>query len=298
MRHRVCFGCVTDANPRYQRQAVLLLASLRALAGEYADADFFLCVVGRIHPALMPIAAALGTHVVEVQPLSMKRPAANKLRFLLLPELEQFDYAVLLDCDTALAASPEGLFGGAGVRGRMAGARSVPPEVLAGLCGRSGLPAPQATYITAVTREPTPIYVNSGVIVVARATLGRFIERWVHYQDWLLASPELLPGCAGHTNQASLTLALIESQVAFEPLDVRFNFPVHRAPRTFWTPEVDRLSPVILHYDLTASDGHLLSPRATGARAAVEHVNAAWARWSRAAGRTDHFFASRLHLQR
>jgi hypothetical protein len=275
-RHRVVFGCVSDGKLRYQRQAVVLLASLRALGGEYADADFIWCVAGEIAPELRPYVARLGARVVAIDPVSGKLPATNKLRFLQQPELSAFDYVVLMDCDTAVAAAPSLLFGGAGVRARMAGSTSVPPSVLADLFARAGLPPQPERYWTTVKPERTPLYANSGVVVVATAIAEQFVACWMRYQSWLLDHPELLPGSVRHTNQASLALALVDSGVEFEPLDIEFNFPVHRAPPEFYTPAVSALAPVILHYDLTDDDGCLLPSPALGASAAIARVNNAW----------------------
>jgi hypothetical protein len=274
--YRVCFGCVTDDKPRYQRQAAVLLASLRRLGGEYGNTDFFVCTTGAIAPEIAPFLTMLGARVVHVPPVSTRLPATGKLRFLELPDIAGHDYAVLMDCDTAIAMPPDGLFGGAGVRARMAGATSVPPAVLADLFARAGLPPQDACYWTTVKRERTPIYVNSGVVVVAAAAARDFAHRWARHQSWLLDHPELLPGCAKHTNQASLAVALVDSGIAFEALDIGFNFPVHRAPPAFYTSEIDALAPTILHYDLTDEDGSLRPSPGAAADAAITRVNRAW----------------------
>jgi hypothetical protein len=274
--YRACFGCVTDEEPEFQQGALFLLASLRALGGAYAGADFVICVVGTLAPPLATMADTLGARVVAVAPLSETRPQANKLRFLALPELARYDYAVLLDCDTAIATSPEDMFGGTGMRARIAGGRSVPPSVLDNLFAEAGMAPPPPAYLTTVTAEPTPLYCNSGVVVMAGAIVGRFIDIWQRRQAWLLEHPELLPGCAGHAQQASLSLALAECGVAFEPLDLRFNFPAHRPRRSFFTPAVDVLDPVILHYNHPAEDWTLLPSLAAGANRAIDRVNAAW----------------------
>jgi hypothetical protein len=146
------------------------------------------------------------------------------------------------------------------------------------------LPPPAPDYLTAVTRERIPLYVNSGVLVVARDALDRFAGSWLRHQDRLLAQPHLLPGCAKHTNQASLSLALVESGVSFEPLDLGFNFPVHRAPATFITPEIHMVRPTILHYDFTAEDWTLRPSPALMANAAIDRVNAAWRRYRAGCG--------------
>lgn len=276
MALRVCFGCVTNEKLRYQRQAALLLASLRQLGGEYADSDFILCVDGEIAPDVMPYLTLFDAKLVPVTPVSNHLPATGKLRFLELPELAAYDYAVLVDCDTAITGSPRRLFGGTGVRARMAGGTSVPPAVLADLFARAGLPPQDARYWTTVHRAPTPLYANSGVVVVAAAAIETFAAHWARRQRWLLDHPEWLPDCARHTNQASLSVALIESGVAFEPLDLGCNFPVHRAPPSFYTPEVEALEPTILHYDLMDADGYLAPSHGRAANLAVDRVNAAW----------------------
>jgi hypothetical protein len=276
MAYRVCFGCVTDEKLRYQRQAAILLASLRQLGGEYADADFIVCVDGAIAPDVLPYLTMLGARLVPVATVSDRWPATGKLRFLELPSLASYDYAVLVDCDIAVTGSPDRLFGGSGVRARMAGATSVPPAVLADLFARAGLPPQDARYRTTVNPAPTPLYANSGVVVVAGAVIETFAEHWVRRQRWLLDHPEWLPDCAKHTNQASLSVALIESGVAFEPLDLGCNFPVHRAPARFYTPEVEALEPTILHYDLMDADGYLAPSHGGAANLAVDRVNAAW----------------------
>ena len=277
-RYRVCFGCVTDEKIRYQRQAIFLLASLRHFGGEYADADFLLCVAGQLAPELLVQAKQLDARVIPVERVSGHLPATSKLRFLQRPELLAYDYTVLLDCDTAIVRPPGGLFGGRGVRARLAGSTSVPPAILADLFARAGLPPQDACYWTTVKPERTPLYANSGVIAVATGVIETFVDRWIKHQCWLLEQPELLPGCARHTNQASLSVALVDTGVPFEPLDIGFNFPVHRAPPSFFTPEISALAPTILHYDLSDQDGCLLPSAGRGSNEAIARLNDAWRR--------------------
>jgi hypothetical protein len=275
--YRVCFGCVTDDHPRYQRCAILLATSLRQLGGEYADADFVICVVGKLDPALLPLAERVRAEVIEVPPIAPHRPPSHKLRFLLRPELAAYDYGVLIDCDAAIAGSPARMFGGTGVRARMAGRATVPNAVLADLLRRESLPVPDLCYFATTSHEPLTLYCNSGVVVVAGSVVQTFALAWYDYQNMLLAAPELLPGCAQHTNQASLTLALVASGVTFEPLDLSLHFPIHRTPADFRTPDIDRIDPMLLHYSLIHED--VLPPcRPLGANAAIARVNAAWQR--------------------
>jgi hypothetical protein len=272
---RVCFGCVADG-PKYRQQVYLLLATLRALGGDYANADFFLCVVGAITPEIKRATEGLSARIVSTDAYSQRHPYSNKLRFLGLSEIQGYDYAVLLDCDTAIAGSLERLFGGRGVRAKIADGATVPQQLLVELFSAAGLTSPEASYFTSLSNDRTLPYCNSGVVVIPGASAGMFAESWIRNNDWLLQHPELLPGCGTFCDQASLSLALTESRVAFEPLDVGLNFPTHWAPQ-FYTPDIARVAPAILHYhDRVSADGRVLRCPAVMANQAIARINDVW----------------------
>src|SRR5215213_6420108 len=106
----VAFGCVAEPTPRFYDQVLRLLQSIRWFGGSLADADVFICVVGEIDTAWRVEFETLGAQVRVVQPFNPLNRFSNKVRFLELPELAQYETAVLLDCDMVLVQDPAPYF--------------------------------------------------------------------------------------------------------------------------------------------------------------------------------------------
>lgn len=217
-------GCVADNKPVYLYQALRLLQSLRWFGGPSAECDFMVCLVGSADPLYSRQFRDLGAKIRTVRPYSEVSPATNKLRFWQLPELASYQQAVCLDCDTIVVRDPLPPLQGPGLHARMVGLPTVPHDVFIKLFDAFGLKIPEQSYRCALSGEATIVYLNNGVLAMDRPTVDDLVPRWIKFTDALLKS-EIMRERKWYIEQASLTLALVESGCPFHLLGNEMNFP-------------------------------------------------------------------------
>ena len=269
----VAFGCVAEATPTFYAQVRRMIQSIRWFGGSLADADIFVCVVGEIDPAARREFIELGAQVRQVAEFNPINPHCNKIRFFELPELMQYETAVLLDCDVALVQDPAPYFDQPSLQLKIADLPSVPNELLASLCAHFGLPVPEPVYQTTCSQEPTIWYCNTGVMIVPTAWLTQIVPAWRNYIVQLSQKPGLFGPPFLHTNQAAMALVYLSGDMPFRELPVAMNFPLNQTDR-LPAPALLHEDPVILHYhDGVDSEGLLLPVPYPLAQKRIEQLN-------------------------
>jgi hypothetical protein len=240
---RIVFGCVADNKPKYLDQALRLLRSLRWFGGVSAGCDFIVCVVDSADPLYSRKYRELGAKIRVVPRYSLASPATNKLRFWQLQELAGYQRVLCLDCDTIIVRDPVPPLQSSGLHARIVGLPTVPHNVFVELFRTFGLKIPEQTYRCALSGEPTIVYLNNGVLAMDTATIADLVPRWIKFTDGLLRM-ELLGDCKWFTEQAALTLAVVDSGCPLNLLGNEMNFPFPGGKH----PMVEDVDPRIIHY--------------------------------------------------
>ena len=250
----VVFGCVTDQQQKFFDQAVRLVASLRWFGGELANAPFIICAVDGMPDEYRQQLIKLGAVVRDVERFDARHGPSNKMRFLELPEVNQYQHVCLLDCDTLVVQDLSRFLPDEGLAIKPADLVSVTVEQFQQIFSYFGLVAPEPSYFTDVSNEPILSYFNSGVCLFSQGTLPIIRGAWARWNKKLLDAGEALPHKKFFTDQASLTMAIVETGIVIKPLPSIMNFPVH-LPEKLYSAEYFFKDPVIIHYHGMAHEG-------------------------------------------
>ncbi|WP_409305792.1 class I SAM-dependent methyltransferase [Peribacillus sp. SCS-155] len=251
---RLLIGCVAENNPKYQRQALNLVKSIRWFGGEMAGSNIFVCVVDEADPWFVKELQRWGAFVRVVQRFSDIHPPSNKFRFLELAESEFYDTIILMDCDTVLVEDPFKYIKGDKFQATMAGKGNISHETFKGLFEHYNLELPNQEFVTTITGVPTIWYCNAGVLIFPKNILKSFLPVWKDYVFDLYINKSLLRGKFFFCEQVALTLAYFSKQIPFEELPTELNF--HLLPTNQYTRR--HSYPYIIHYHkLFDSNGFL-----------------------------------------
>lgn len=244
---RVVFGCLVDTSGHFADQAARLLLSLRWFGGAQADAHFLLAVVGSLSKAEQSFFIRHCAEIVVVSQLDERHGPSNKLRFFELPQLNQFDHIVLLDCDTIVVQDPSDWIYTNDFSAKPADQPTVDVDALGKYLSHYDIPVPCRAYHHDVADVPGLPYFNSGVIVLGRKWRRKFLLAWKKYTLDLIGSSNLFGINEYHVDQAGLTAAVLAENIPIDPLPTAMNFPAHfpehRYPQTIWN-----IDPIIIHY--------------------------------------------------
>ena len=252
-------GCVADATRTYLDQAYRLLLSWRWFAGAWAQADFHVCVVGRVAAADRLRFEGLGATVHVVPGFTGRHPTSNKIRFFDIQPARGADRVLLLDCDTIVVQPPAALFCAEGLSAKIVDSATVSLAVFARLFAAYGAPMPAAAHNCTVTHAATIAYFNSGVIALTRAAADVVAPAWERINGELAPRFEALGGEAHYCEQASLSLAVALTATPYSTVGNELNFPAHFQ----YLPldcEFANVDPTIIHYHGLVGDDNLLLP--------------------------------------
>ena len=135
--------------------------------------------------------------------------------------------------------SPPGAIGGKVVD------TPVPPlHVLQAIFAVAEMPTPPITSLPWGEEQTVVGNCNGGLYLIPAPLLPRLARGWETWARWLLDRRELLLDWTFHLDQVAMTLALAAEGIGSEPLDVRWNTPVHDLTRIPEDPPV----PAVIHY--------------------------------------------------
>jgi hypothetical protein len=263
--------CAADEKPKYLVQA---LRWARAIRWAEVDADLYVGFTDGCPEPYRVQFESLRVNLAAIPRASDWHGPSNKLGVLRLPALRDYDYVVLSDCDIVVAGdiAPEmrpGL-----IRAKPADMATLSDEALERLFAAAGQPMPARKVTTSVDRKLKHPYCNSGFIIFPGAILPGFMDRWLHWNAFVLANPELLGPSTFFTDQASFALTLAEYIDRYDELPVGMNFPCHLQAYNY-PEDLREVEPLVLHYHHRVDEQGLLLPTTLpGADRVIARYNA------------------------
>ncbi|MGA5688522.1 methyltransferase domain-containing protein [Cytobacillus pseudoceanisediminis] len=251
---RLMIGCVTENNPKYQRQTLNLVQSIRWFGGNSAQADIYVCIVERADDEFLKELNKFGVFIRIVKRFNQNHPQSNKLRFFELPEIDYYDTIMFLDCDTIIVQDPLKYIDGKNFQAEIAAGATVPHEVFKDLFDNYNLKMPDRSYKTTLSGVSTIWYCNAGVLIFPKEILKSFFPVWRNYTEDLIRNKHLLKDYFQFCEQASLTLSFVKNPVSFKKLPMKMNFPlVGRSSMA-----IQQCDPVIIHYHHRSDESGLI----------------------------------------
>lgn len=241
---RLLIGCVTENNTRYRSQALRLVQSIRWFGGSLNTADVIVCVVEQADPQFVAKVEEWGASVRIVKRFSKRHPHSNKLRFFEIPEIDDYDVVMLLDCDTIIVQDPTKYIDGKHLQAEMAMGESVPHHVFLKVFQHYDMKMPNRIFETAVNKRPIIWYCNAGVLIFPRKIVQSFYPIWKDYTLDITKKKGLLGEHYLFCEQVSLSLAYAKHPVPFKKLPLSMNFPLTNKSYS----NVVQCDPVIIHY--------------------------------------------------
>ena len=250
-------GCVTEPVQKYIQQAARLLLSIKWFGGEVANAPFILCTTGRLPAAAESFFTSRGAKIVAVERVSEKHGPSNKLRFLELSMLDNWQHILLLDCDTILVRDPSAYMNCSGLAVKIADVPNVTSNDFKQLFSIFSMEMPSERLEHDISGTACIPYFNSGVMLLNSSWRERFIAAWNRYNNAVLEKWDSVSINPFHSDQASLTLAIEATGIPLTLLPSSMNLgchlPAHWYPQHF--PDID---PVIIHYhSLSDENGYI-----------------------------------------
>ena len=268
---KIAMCCAADEKRKYLVQAARWAQAIR-WAG--VDADLFIGFTDPCPEDYRALFQGLGVRLAQIPRASDWHGPSNKLGILRVPELAGYDFVVLSDCDIVVAGDIASEMRSGRIRAKPADLDTLRNEVLEGLFAAAGQPMPTRMVVTSIDRVPKPPYCNSGFIAFPGALLPGFMDRWLHWNAFVLANPGLLGDSTFFTDQGSFALALAEYIDIYDELPVTMNFPCHLDAHRF-PPEFHELEPTVLHYhDRVDERGFLLPTQLPGPDRVIARYNA------------------------
>jgi len=243
---KLVISCVAEDTPGWAERVRMLSFSIRRFGGEMSQAPIVANFVGSSKSAEVLDFDSLGVTVRTVETVNAACPWANKLRMLEMPELDDNDVLLALDCDIIVLGD---------VRPKLkADSIGAVPELSSALverqwqfvCERLNVPL---SIVEAPEGGPTiRTYVNSGVVSIPTGMCRGLRTTWEEMIDGLMPIFDELPYIAKKRNfadQIALALAMEKEGLKFERLPYSLNYHTGGFSETF-KPVID--PPFIIHY--------------------------------------------------
>ena len=258
-QNSLVIGCVTEPVPKYLQQASRLLLSLRWFGGKIADSPFILCTTGILSVETELFFKKYGAKIVLVDRFSQAHGPSNKIRFLELDLLDEWDQILLLDCDTVIVQDASEFLFTSGLSAKVADLATVTTAQFQDLFPEFGLTMPPEKYVHDISGEQCITYFNSGVILLNSAWREKFVNAWSYYNKSVIEKWETLSINKFYTDQASLTLAINAISIPLTPLPSAMNMAGH-LPAQSYPDHFFEIDPIIIHYHgLFDENGYLKS---------------------------------------
>lgn len=250
--------CVMDEGPAWEARVHTLLASLRQHGGRVSAAPFTVVAVGEVSRRFVALVHDLSGSVRAATPVVPDRPFMNKVRGL---ELDFDVDTILLDCDTVVVADIADLEPGRGsVRAKVDDADPFLPDDWAAFTAATG-PLGYGSHRTTVTQQTTGLFLNSGVLAVAREVRGDLARVWLRmFADADRVAQDRRPDKAFFAEQVALGAALVALGIDVDELPVEYNWPAHIAPVP---PHLPTPEPRLIHYHAMCRRCRVMAPLAS-----------------------------------
>lgn len=256
---KTIISCVVDADPKYLMQAWNLSVALGE-SGILADesTEFLIHYTESIdRDRLIPFEKN-GARLRKIEKFGDGNAVyCNKLRQLEGDDILDADFVLLLDADVLPVSSFGDLLQGDKVRAKIVDAPNPPERIWRRLFESAGFDVADVKLATPDFGENvfTPITnCNGGVYLLPRAAVAALRESWPRWSLFCLANADLLEKWAHHSDQLGFALAMHESGLEFEPLDIYDNFPTH-FPAGLYSRLPEKAIRFIHYHDKTDNHG-------------------------------------------
>ena len=190
---KIAICCVADTKLKYLSQALRLLQSVRWFSkGLNASKVFIGYFEGTPDYYLEEYSRFNGT-AVKLERYSSIHGPSNKMAILEKDFLKDFDYVMMIDCDTIIVDDFSEFLDFSGVQAKIADLKTLPERILSNVltaAGKDG--AVVAGYKTSIDRQETSLYCNSGVIIFSKEIFPSFVEKWFYWNNFLLERMDML----------------------------------------------------------------------------------------------------------
>jgi hypothetical protein len=244
---RVLFAALAEDRDPYRSEIEYLFKSVRLRGGVLARAGAAALFIQHVDPVVVERLNRIEVTVQVVDPVSARRPHANKIR--LLQAAGGWDYLVALDTDTVVVDDISTHVWGSEIAAKPADWSPLTLPQWDRLFSHFGLTLPDTRYSTSFHGMKIPPYFNSGVLIVPRQHARALHEAWLSYASLLEDVHDIAPEVQTHaffTDQMALSLAIVGAGLPYRDLPLEMNFPTHRSVRGACNPET--LTPRIIHY--------------------------------------------------
>ncbi len=279
---RVAFSCVVDTQARFHRQALLWYHGLKKFVN-VQPGEVFIHHTKGCDPALMAYFAAEGVRTIEVETFDTRSLPLNKLRQLDTPELADFDYVVLSDCDKVYFPELRSVIRGDAIKACFFVARP-PLPVFEALYAQRGLPLGRVIARPAGSKDdPDPKSLwnnaNGGTYIIPKRHWPLLVKRWAQMSRWLLDQPSTLGQWMRNVDQVGLCMVLDEAGMEIDLLPKLFDVGVN--VKQFGAPEASNKAartPFVgaIHYhDQVSAQGRVVPGEHCHplVREKIDHIN-------------------------
>lgn len=267
-------ACVVDAPPVLHTQALRWYTSLHALAG-VAPSDMMVLAVNGTRSQTLRYLAEQGVQILDIPGFDERSPNCNKICAMAAVSGDAWPVIAMTDCDVAFLSDPRDVKVAKGaITAKQVDTPNPPIDQLIRLVKTAGLELPAEVSLDLVPGERTLRgYANGGLYIGPPAVFARLSPAWSSWAKWILERNAVLEIPLFYIDQSALLLALIESGIVHESLDISWNCPTHLKR------ELPRLSAVhALHYHRAVDAVGNLKPTANPTvNQAIERVNTAFA---------------------
>lgn len=243
---KVAIACVADSKTKYLYQSLRLALSLKQLNSMH-ELTLFVGIFPGVEDYFVSALSALGARVSLLPVYSEVHGPSNKMQILRHPDLMEFDYIVMCDCDIVFVREFDEIFERQGVQAKIADLKTLPDVTLRSVFTFANRKYPLEQYRSTLDDLPIIRYCNAGVLAISQNIFSSFVDRWFFWNDQLLARRDLLKQSVFFTDQASLALVIDEFGDDFIELGVEMNYPIH-APAARYPESVRSASATVLHY--------------------------------------------------
>jgi hypothetical protein len=231
---KIKFSCVVDRDIKFQTQALIWLFSLLGSKTAKAE-DVVIHVIGE-NEEFENVVSALGVAVVKVESKFTGDSAyCNKLLQLDTPLLLEADTVVFCDTDIAFCHDISPFLEPINtVCAKLVDCTNPPLEILNELFAQTGLDCtPEIHTCQFDSGKSFKLNCNGGFYVIPTKYLSSLADKWKKWAEWLLEQKNLLGEYLKHADQMGFCFAMLELDIPYEALDLKYNFPMHLPPETF-----------------------------------------------------------------
>ena len=224
---KIAYSCVVDAKPLFEWQAFILIQSLlRNVKCDPVDIKVH-CLPG-VTQSFRNAVNNLNTEIIDIQPYQ-GHSYCNKIQQCFSSAFDEYDKVVLLDCDLFFLSLPE-INENITFAAKIVDLPNPPIEILDKIFREASIKKPKQVLVDCSMSQDEITYeknCNGGLYVIDQKHLRDIGIAWSKRANWLLDRIELLGNYHQHVDQISLSLALNQLEISWQPLTARDNFPVH-----------------------------------------------------------------------